>query len=724
LYRGQVSRTAVAIALSLLAACDSQERDSTSAPDASSGTAVTAAGSAAASATQAKTRATTHPREGGSIARAAEGDALFVADEDHQVLRVLALPARHDSRRADFRTPGRPAQVAVTADRVLVTIRQVGAGQGALLVLRRAGGLDLEEIGRVTLPADAWGVSLTPDQGTALVTSAWTHKVSAVDLGKLEVRWSVDVAREPRGVVVVGGEGRRERAYVSHLVGSGITRIDELGGRQPVVARVDLPAAPLRAPSSGKARASLGWSVVASPGGERAYFPRHALGALAADGWFGVGTVDVMSTADDSAAAPTRAAAPMVSLTQPVAAMFERHETWAAGGVPVIETPGSRLNAPRAAVFRRKTSTLLVVNEGTANVLELDALAMDPTLVVVRGYGTARKVRRGLGVGEQGEAPSGIALSEDEDTAWVYCRATNDVVVLDLPPEEGSYRSAPRAAVVLGDKEDEELAIGRALFHDASNSTVSGGLSCAGCHPEGRDDGHVWHEAAITQRALAVDGTPGPETKFVNFFGGSDLSAIRARWGEVTAAGEGGFGYARQTPMLAGRVKAPGPYGWHGESPDLTARIVAGFGLHRWSRDSDSEAMKRGFAGYLGKFLREGLVPPPRVERPLTAEEERGKALFHGPSQCATCHPADREYGDRTIQALRKLPPPRGFAEDPVRAYKVPSLLFVGESAPYMHDGRFESLESLVELNQDRMGKTAQLTPDDRAALVAFLRTL
>ena len=34
--------------------------------------------------------------------------------------------------------------------------------------------------------------------------------------------------------------------------------------------------------------------------------------------------------------------------------------------------------------------------------------------------------------------------------------------------------------------------------------------------------------------------------------------------------------------MLAGLVNAAGPYGWHGESPDLGARVTAGMGLHRW----------------------------------------------------------------------------------------------------------------------------------------------
>ena len=56
--------------------------------------------------------------------------------------------------------------------------------------------------------------------------------------------------------------------------------------------------------------------------------------------------------------------------------------------------------------------------------------------------------------------------------------------------------------------------------------------------------------------------------------------------------------------------------------------------------------------------------------------------------------------------------------------FKVPSLLYVGGSAPYFHDGSEPSLASLIDHNGTRMGHTKQLSPADRAALVAFLETL
>jgi DNA-binding beta-propeller fold protein YncE/mono/diheme cytochrome c family protein len=719
MYRIRMRGTIGLVAALLVAGCETRTEDPK--PAASGAPASSAAAAAASARPEAKPKTSAAPvREGGSIARALEDDALFVADEDHEVVRAIALPARAKSARADFHAPGRPAQVIVTRDRVLVTIRQIKDGEGALLVLKRKAGLELEEIGRVALPVDAWGIALSPDESTALVTSAWSHRLSAVDLDQRQVKWSIDVAREPRGVVMLSSD----RAYVSHLVGSAVTRVDGIS-KEPIVKRVDLPASPLRTPANAKLDASLGYSVAASPEGDRLYFPRHALGAMGSQAWYGAATVDVLTTANDAALAPMRSPAPTAHFVEHIQARVANHESWDVDGTgPAIEADG-RLNSPRAIVFRKKTRTILVVSEGSDGVIELDAEALDPTLVVVHGYGTGRKVDPVLGIAEHGEAPAGLVLSGDEDTAYVFCRATDDLVVLDLLPDASSYRMAPRPAVSLGPEEDKSLRRGRALFYDGLNGTLSGGASCASCHPEGRDDGHVWHEAKVTLKSPAVaGGGDAREDHFTNFFATTDVSAIAARWGEITAEGEGGFGYARQTPIIAGRVKAQGPYGWHGESPDLPARLLAGFGLHRWNAGSDNETMKRAYANDLVKFLREGLVPPPRVDKPLSAEEARGKEIFtSAATKCSTCH-TPGEYTDRSVVSLKKINPPRGFSEDPNALYKVPSLLYVGGSAPYMHDGRFETLESLIEYNQDRMGATSQLSAEDRKALIAFLRTL
>ena len=57
----------------------------------------------------------------------------------------------------------------------------------------------------------AWGLAVTPDESTALVTSAWTHQLSAVDLATAKLKWSIDVPREPRAVVVRADSSTRPK---------------------------------------------------------------------------------------------------------------------------------------------------------------------------------------------------------------------------------------------------------------------------------------------------------------------------------------------------------------------------------------------------------------------------------------------------------------------------------------------------------------------------------
>jgi cytochrome c peroxidase len=177
--------------------------------------------------------------------------------------------------------------------------------------------------------------------------------------------------------------------------------------------------------------------------------------------------------------------------------------------------------------------------------------------------------------------------------------------------------------------------------------------------------------------------------------------------------------------MLAGRVNAPGPYGWHGESEDLVKRILDGFALHRWRLGEGTIESRRARAGHLAKFVREGLVPPDTVKRELTEEEKKGKSIFESEkAQCSRCHVPGTGFTDRVPIPVGEPPVQKGFAQEKNIAYKTPSLMFVRGTAPYFHDGRYESLLALVEKNPDTMGKTMHLSAEEKKALVAYLETL
>lgn len=655
-------------------------------------------------------------REGSAIARSPAGDALYIADEDHAALRILPLPlpATGDPAIKVIAMPGAPAQVLPLADRVLVTIRD----PGLLLVLRPDPAAGLVEAARVPLPADAWGLAVTPDEAIALVTSAWTHQLSAIDLAHAEKRWSLDLPREPRAVVV-RPDGLS--AYVTHLVGAAITRVDGLAG-SPTIHALELPPAPARAPSGKTLDATLAYAAVLDEHGSRLFVPRHALGALGQGSWYGATTVDVLATARDTPVLPKRypglPQAKHPVLTQLLeAGLVTGLETSAAEATPVIQ--------PRAVAYRKSTRTLLVAGEGDDRIAELDALAAAPALRPIAVYKVGKRRHPSINIADTCAAPSGLALSADEATAYVFCRASDDVVAVKLsdpgaapPPGRiipgiGRTPDVPAeitASVHLADDllgKDE--ALGRRLFYNATDTMVSGGLGCAGCHPEGRDDGHVWHEAKVTSLN---------DTERTIFIAEPEL-APNAHGNTI--------GYARQTPMLAGRVNADGPYGWHAQNANLVERLKEGFSLHRWSgtyRRVEGEELARIHA--IRAFVRAGLVTPKRPEGELTEEQKRGEAIFKSDAaRCSKCHVPESSYTDRTAYPFApKLPPPEGYEDDPVTEYKTPSLRFVGGTPPYFHDGRYRSLEQLFEENHDRMGKTSALSREERAALIAFLRTL
>lgn len=678
-------------------------------------------------------------REGSSVTRAPQDDVLFLADEDHRAIRIVPFPVNENSVVSTIELPGRPAQIVASRDRVFVTIREMPEGGGGVLFFQRDGKVGLKETARVTIAADAWGIALSPDESFIAVTSAWAARVSIVDLTKAKVRSVVEVAREPRGITILP-DGKR--AYVSHLVGAGITRIGDVDGPSPDVKKFDLPAAFYRGREN--TGAALGYTVVSSPRGERLFFPRHAFGMAIGD-WFGAAAIDVWLPGTDAPIVPpaTTMSSSLPPRRNTLRVVNQTGRSWDEefDYTSGLEAGANTFIQPRAAVYRSTERTLIVASEGTDKLVEFDALMQDPTYGLVNTYQITQHENKFYDVATTCGAPSGITLSANEQTAYVYCRSTDDLAVVRLKGRKVGGITAPPMTVRLVERkntpEDESFQLGRALYFNATDGVTSGLLSCAGCHPDGRDDGHVWHETHFKSDSFQED--------FVNFMSGVDsFDAIRDR--ATMSMGYGcsgpvafeildvtkdeyewvnGMGFPRQTPMLAGRVAAPGPYGWHGESEDLTKRLVDGFGLHRWRLGEGTLDNRRARAGHLAKFVREGLVPPEATKRELNDEEKKGKAIFESEkAQCARCHVPATGFTDRVPIPVGEPPAIKGFAPEKNIAYKTPSLMYVRGTAPYFHDGRYESLLALVEKNPDTMGKTMHLTAEEKKALVAYLETL
>lgn len=629
-----------------------------------------------------------HTRVGSALALSGDEQRLFVVDEDNRTLRVAGLPLS-EANLTSVSLPGAPAQVVVSGSRLLVTIRQP-----SMLWVASVSGSTVTETARINLPNDAWGIALTTDGHRAVVTSAWSSQATLVDLEAGKALWSLPVAREPRGVVI----DAHDHAYISHLVGAELTELD-LKAPTATALRIALPASPLRAAGT-KLGASLGYALALDDTEQRLFASRHALGARGKNAWFGASTVDVWLTEAREPLAPAGSEKPPSARSQLAEELISGSDTDLVGN---SLTPFTQ---PRAMVFRERGHTLLVAGEGDDRIAELDAYAIDPTLAVRQLYQIGKDYHPLINVAAEGGAPTGLALPRDERSLYVYCRSTNDVVKIALVSPGEPEVSGPLARVALsGDPLGPGGATGRKLFYNSIDHATSGGLGCAGCHPEGRDDGHVWHEANFTTE-------DGDTTIFVGEAHNIPPEAHTR-------------GFPRRTPMLAGRVSAEGPYGWHAESPTIVDRETRGFGLHRWGavpeRPSAEVEMR---AKALADFLRRGLVPP-TVSADFDEQARRGQALFISKAVgCAECHVPATSYTTRQPYPLSPLAVRAGFDEEPDPKFKIPSLSFLAGRAPYFHDGSAPSIEQLVEKNGNRMGKTAQLSAAERADLVAFLRTL
>lgn len=130
----------------------------------------------------------------------------------------------------------------------------------------------------------------------------------------------------------------------------------------------------------------------------------------------------------------------------------------------------------------------------------------------------------------------------------------------------------------------------------------------------------------------------------------------------------------------------------------------------------------------------------------LTASEERGRQLFTGnKAKCFDCHSME-DFTDDAFKNIglfngNELADAGRFLittdSNDMGRFKTPGLRNVEVTAPYMHDGRFKTLEQVVSYyntpfmfvddprNMDSLlQKPLGLTPQEKKDIVAFLKTL
>jgi mono/diheme cytochrome c family protein len=642
------------------------------------------AGDCSAPAQTASLRPLGGTRSSGTVVLAEQGGRTLalVADEDDRALHVLDLENRKEI--ASVPLAGSPSQVLVASDgRVLVTLRDASQVQ---VFVPGPEGKDKDAaaplVPRCTVPtpSEPIAVAESPDSSTFVVTSGWGHSLDVLrgrDLARVS---RVDLPREPRGVLV-SDDGHE--AVVSHVLGSTVSvvdlrtaalrHVDTHGPEEERTAQVRLAASqakkdpfsgfgnnPVTSRTSTGKRRSIQGFALAKVAG-------HVVGARVL---VDPGELDEVPTYYGSNSRATEVADMMV--------LDDRLEP--------IDPPAATQDSPglgrsfrsrRAPV--RDDDCLLprAVAENTADHTALVACMGTDTLVeysIESPTGAAHAAP--MSHWSVASGPTGVAYDAKHGQAVVWSQFDHTLSLVAMPTGSLEDRLVPAKDRVTrwalarpaGFTKDGDSDIGRTLFHLAGDRRLSReGLACASCHPDGRDDGLTWATS------------DGP----------------------------------RQTLMLAGRLEGTEPFAWSGTSMRVADHLE--HTLQRLGGNGLGDREREAISSYC--FTMKTFGAPPHAD----ARAARGKQIFESADAgCASCHAGqgglftDRKKHDVGSQTLT----------DEQATFDTPSLRFVGGTAPYFHDGRYASLRDLLVGSSGKMGKTAQLSPEDLDSLEAYLKTL
>lgn len=665
----------------------------------------------------------------GSLALSNDDGLLYAVDTDSNQLFVI--DARTDEVKAAVTVGLQPEKVVVGKDDTIYVANRMGR---SISVIHRGEWTEAAKLPTAVEPA---GMAINGDTllvvNAAMLDDAMKGSLMAFDTKTSSVLWETPVGFEPRAVAVSG-----DKALVSlykdgdvvtvdlktHQVINAGTRVFENINQTALTAETSggtgggfgepLPPSDVNAgPNSGKffipkLHPRGVESLTVSPDGTQVY----AATLLSSDQLlpstdsttttFPGGSSDGYSSSGGCGSG---------SVTAPAILTFDgtdgkslATDTGGCGGqrmegqpaqVLVSGNPTMPIQGPSASVVDPTGAFLFVVGKESNNVaiLPTNSAATQEqngdTTLVKGGESFPVDSRGGLGgfgfgsvhtTVAVGKGPSGIALSHDGKTAWVHNGFDHSVSRLER--KDGVVQQVSVTAFTT-DVLPADVVAGRKLFFDATDSRMSSqttGISCASCHLEGREDGHVWNF------------TDGP----------------------------------RQTPSLAGRMLSKtAPFHWNGEFDGLTA-FMAQTVNHRMGGVGVSPAMERQIAAFIDS--QPAADNPYKLATGLSAAQVRGQSVFNK-AQCNSCHRGDtltdNSFVDVGTYVTKGL-----IVDDPARFVRgglnTPSLLGISRSAPYLHDGSARTLKERIIIGkaENKHGQTASLSDAEVDDLVEYLKTL
>lgn len=281
---------------------------------------------------------------------------------------------------------------------------------------------------------------------------------------------------------------------------------------------------------------------------------------------------------------------------------------------------------------------------------------------------------------------------------------------------------------------EKGFELGRKLFHDTRLSS-DGTVSCSFCHEQTSAFTHHGHAFSHGINNLeGVRNTPSIQNMAFQsqyFYDGASVSLEMLSIAPIHNPVE----MNETLENIAAKLKKDKSY------------------IQLFSQAfDDQEISSNNILKALGQFMTMMVSANSRYDKyvrkepggDLSEREKVGLELFK--DKCASCHKTDlftdSAFRNNGLPANSKLndlgrETVTGFASDRYK-FKVPSLRNVALTAPYMHDGRFGSLQSVLNFYATGVKHSATLDPllntngvlgialsaDEKELLIAFLKTL
>jgi cytochrome c553 len=398
----------------------------------------------------------------GSTIAAIHGGSVSV-DEDTGILALLSS----EQKLLDSANVGMGASLLVV-DRRKKTIYV--SHRNADRVEIYAYGSRLAKAGSIATDAEPYGLALSPDGRTLLVTTVAGRSLQAFDTASHEERWSLEVGPEPRAVAI-SGDGRR--AIVSFLGTSAAAKID-LSGEDP---RMRFEAiADTHTPTERN-----------NPmiGARNAVPERYARNAFAATFVGDTAVIAYQQSTPLAATGRVESRGTYGGSAEGNPPILHRL-AFVADGWNQVGRAHVRAQMPRAMAYDARSDALFIADLANDEIIALEQASQPDTRM-----GFRRLVRKG----SDRCGPSGIAIADGGDLL-VRCAFSRNVARMSRPESPSQASTAPIAwSTSIGTSHLSAAAQrGRALFHQGNDARLSqsGGMSCGNCHPEGRNDGLSW----------------------------------------------------------------------------------------------------------------------------------------------------------------------------------------------------------------------------------------